>query len=147
MFFRLGHHQLRALVDGIARTVPVDDHAIDAPVDHVRNLVMDLIGIGGTVANIDMLRLSPPQQQVSIDLRSGAPVKQRMHIDFADIACAQVSIGKRGKTIRGAGVVVGLRAQCRGRHNERITGPSKNGESQKQNGNCNYVTTHETSGE
>jgi hypothetical protein len=38
----LRHHQLRCLVDGIPRPIPIDDYSIDAAADHVINLTLNL---------------------------------------------------------------------------------------------------------
>jgi hypothetical protein len=46
MIFGFGHDELRGLVDGVTGAVPIDDHASDASTDHVRNLALDLRGIG-----------------------------------------------------------------------------------------------------
>jgi hypothetical protein len=52
MLFRLGHHQLHGLIRGTARTIPIDDHTIDAAADHVVDLPRDLAGIGRAVADV-----------------------------------------------------------------------------------------------
>ena len=61
MVFRFRHHQLRTLINRIVGAVPVNDHAIDAPADHVVNLPLDLSGIGGAVADIHVLRSAEPR--------------------------------------------------------------------------------------
>ena len=55
MVLRLGHNQLRRLVDGIVRTIPIDDHSIDAPADHIINLTLDLRHVRGTIADVHVL--------------------------------------------------------------------------------------------
>ncbi len=62
------HHQLRTLIDFIVGSIPVDDHAIDAPADHVVDLALDLRCIGGAVADVHMVRSSEPGKQVGIHL-------------------------------------------------------------------------------
>lgn len=74
--FSFGHHQLGGLVDAIVRTIPVDDHSVDAAADHVRDLTVNLAGIGGTVSDIHVVTAAKPQKQVSINLGAGAGVKQ-----------------------------------------------------------------------
>ena len=92
MLFRLSHHQLRGLVNGIARTVPVDDHAINAPADHVCDLAVHLGRVVGTVADIDVPRVAPPEHQVGVDPGRRARIEQRMHIHFADVSCSPITV-------------------------------------------------------
>jgi hypothetical protein len=55
MLFGLLHHELRGLIHGITRPVPIDNHAIDATADHVVYLALDLVRIGGAVADIHVI--------------------------------------------------------------------------------------------
>ena len=71
-----GHHELRCLVDAGVRTVPVDDHAFDSAADHVRNLTVDLRCVGGTVADVHVIRLPEPEQQVRVDLGIRPQIEQ-----------------------------------------------------------------------
>ncbi len=61
MIFRFGHDELRCLVDRVIGAVPVDDHASYASADHVRNLALDLRGIGRAIADIHMIVLAKPE--------------------------------------------------------------------------------------
>ena len=61
MRLSLGHHQLRRLIDAVVRAVPVDDHAIDSPADHVGDLAVNLGRIRRTVADIHVAGASEPQ--------------------------------------------------------------------------------------
>ena len=107
----LRHHQLRGLIHRVVRPVPVDDDAIDAAADHVRNLALDLRRVGGAVADIHVVRLAEPQQQVSVDLRRRAGIKQRVNVDLADIPRAAIAIRLGRETVGRAGVVGGLSAR------------------------------------
>jgi hypothetical protein len=60
MALRRRHYVLRSLVDGITRSVPVDNHAIDAAADHVVNLTLDLRWVRLAVTNIHVVRLTEP---------------------------------------------------------------------------------------
>jgi len=55
MLFRLRHHQLRGLIRRTVRTIPIDDHAIDASADHVINLPGDLPRVGRAITDIHMV--------------------------------------------------------------------------------------------
>lgn len=88
MAFRGRHYELRCLIFGIVRSVPVDDHAINAAADHVVDLAVDLVRVGRTVAHVHMIRLSEPDHQVGVDLGTVSRIQQGMHVDFADVSCA-----------------------------------------------------------
>ncbi len=60
MILRFSHHQLRSLIDGIPRSIPVDDYAINPAADHVLDLPVNLRRIGRTVAHIHVVRLPKP---------------------------------------------------------------------------------------
>lgn len=120
MVFRLGHDELCRLVDSVVGTVPIDDYAIDAAADHVINLALYLGRIGGTIADIHVVGLSEPEEQVSVNLGRGSPVKQRMNIHLADVSGASVAIGLTGESIGGACVIRGLCRERRGRHDIRV---------------------------
>ena len=53
--FGFRHDHLCGLVLEAIRTVPIDDHAINAAADHVGNLTVDLRRIGGTVAHVHVV--------------------------------------------------------------------------------------------
>ena len=105
MLFRLVHHRLRGLIDSVVRTVPVNHYSIDPAADHVRNLPLDLGRVTGTVSHIHVARSSEPQHQVRKDLGRRPRIEQRVHIELADIVCAQVAVRLVHKTVCGAGVV------------------------------------------
>ena len=132
MLFGLRHHQLCGVIDGVSRAIPVDDHAVDTAADHVRNLAMDLIGVGGTIANIHVVQSSEPQQQMRINLRLRAGIKQRVDVHLADISRAGVAICLAAEIIGGARIVSGLRGQGSGRH-YKILGRPKAGNGHEQN--------------
>ena len=118
MFFRLRHHQLGCLIRRSARTVPVDDHAVDAAADHVVDLAFHLAGVGRAVTDVHVVRASEPDHQVSVDLGRVAGIKQRMNVRLADIPGATVAIGLRDKTVGRAGVIGSLSRKGGGRCNE-----------------------------
>lgn len=92
MLFSLCHHQLGGLIDGIAGPVPVDDDAVNSAADHVLDLIVNLRGIVGVVADVHVVGFSKPQKQVCVDLGRGAGIEQRVNINLADIGCAQISV-------------------------------------------------------
>lgn len=108
MALGLRHYKLCRLIDAVVRTVPVENDAVDAPADHVRDLLVHLSGIGGTVTNIRVVRPTEPQHEVSIDLAGRARIKQGMYVDLAYIPGTRIAISLIGETIRRTGVVRGL---------------------------------------
>lgn len=76
MSFRFGHDQLCGLINTVVRTVPIDHDAVNAPADHVDDLIVNLCRIGRTVADVHVIRSPEPQEQMSIDLCIRARVKQ-----------------------------------------------------------------------
>lgn len=92
MSFSLCHDLERGLIDGITRTVPIEDHAIDSAADHVINLVFHLCRTGRVVADIHMVRLAEPENHVGVDLSCRTRIQQGMHIDLADVSGTQVAI-------------------------------------------------------
>ena len=111
------HDKLCSPVDAVVRAVPIDNHAVDSPADHVRDLIVDLRRICGTVANADVARPTKPQKQMSVNLGGRARIQQGMYVHFADVAGAQIAIGLADKIVGGAGVVRRLRSQGCGWHN------------------------------
>jgi len=102
------HHQLRRLIFRVVRSVPIDDHAINAAADHVIDLAVNLVWIGRTVAHVHMVRLSEPYHQMGVDLGVVSRVKQSVNVNFADISGAQVPIRLGCKTVSRARVVCSL---------------------------------------
>ena len=105
MGFGRGHDQLRGLIDGVAGTVPIDDHAIDAAAYHVVYLRLSLSGVGGTVADIHVVGLAEPHDHVGINLGGGAGIEQRVDVDLAYVSRALIAVRLSRKSIGGAGVV------------------------------------------
>ena len=60
MLFGFGHYQLGGLISAVVGPVPVDYDAIDAAADHVRDLAMNLRGIGRVVTDVHVVRASEP---------------------------------------------------------------------------------------
>jgi hypothetical protein len=102
------HNELCRLIDAVVRTVPVENDAIDAPADHVRDLMVQLRGVGGTVPNVHVVRSSEPKYEVSVHLAGRTRIKQGMYVHLAYIAGARIAVGLIGETIRRTGVVCGL---------------------------------------
>ena len=69
---------------------------------------MNLVRVGGTVADVDVPRVAPPQQQVRIDFGGSARIEQRMQIDLTDVAGSKISIREREESVGRACVVAGL---------------------------------------
>jgi len=92
MILGFGHDELRGLVDGVTGAVPIDDHASDAAADHVRNLALDLRGIGRAIADIDVVTLAKPEHQVGVNLGRRSGIKQSVNIVLTDISSPQVAI-------------------------------------------------------
>jgi hypothetical protein len=99
------HDKFRGLIDVVVRAIPIDDNAIDSAADHVRDLIVDLACVGGTVAYVYVIRSSEPQKQVRINLCACSRIQQRVHVYLADVACTGIAIGLGDKSIRGARVV------------------------------------------
>lgn len=105
MALRCRHNQLRGLVDGIARPIPVDNHAIDAAAHHVINLTLDLRRVRLTVTNVHVVRLTEPKNHVSINLGRGPGIKQGMNVNLTYVPRAPIVIRLRRKAIRRTGVI------------------------------------------
>jgi len=68
MLFGFRHDRQRSLVaEGISKSVPVDDHAINATADHVRNLTMDLRRVLRVVSHTHVPRIAKPGHQMRVD--------------------------------------------------------------------------------
>ena len=111
MAFRRRHHQLRGLIDGISRPIPIDNHAINAAAHHVVNLALHLRRIRFAIADVHVVRLPEPKNHVGINLGRRARIEQSVNIDLADIACAPIVVGLSRKSICRAGVIGGLGCQ------------------------------------
>jgi hypothetical protein len=105
MIFRFGFDQLRGLIDGIVRPVPVYDQAINAPADHVLDLPFHLRRIGRTVADVHVMPGPEPGLHMHVYLGGSARIKQGVYVNLADIAGTLVTVRLTGKGIGGAGVV------------------------------------------
>jgi hypothetical protein len=115
------HDQLRRLIDRVVGTVPVDDHAVDAAADQVRDLALNLIRVGGAVADIHVLRPAKPQKQVRIHLRRRPGIEQRMDVDLAYVTGAPVAVRLIHEAVGCARVVGGLSGESRGGYHVRGT--------------------------
>lgn len=111
MALSLCHDELCSLIDAVVGTVPIENDAYDTAADHVRDLIMDLRRVGGTVTHVHVVRASEPEHHVGVDLGAGAGIEQRVYVNFAYIAAASITIGLTDKTVRGTGVVRHLRRQ------------------------------------
>ena len=109
------HDQLCCLIDAVVRPVPVNNDSVDPAADHVGDLPVDLAGVGGTVADIHVVRAPEPQQQVGVDLRRCPGVKQRVHIHFTHVPRRRIAILLAGEIIGSAAVIRRLCGQsgCR----------------------------------
>src|SRR5437879_1367775 len=112
MSFGLSHHQFRGLVDAIVRAVPVDNHSINSPADHVCDLPVDLFCVRGIVTDIHVVRTSEPEQEMGVHLGSRARVEQTMNVDLTHIACSGVPIALGQKAVGCTCVVCRLCGQC-----------------------------------
>ncbi len=90
--FGFGHDHLCCLVLEGIRTVPIDDHAINAAADHVGNLTVDLCRISGTVAHVHVVRLAKPQHQMRVDFGLQSGTQQGVDIQFTDVSNPAVAI-------------------------------------------------------
>lgn len=115
MFFGFGHHQLRSLVDAVSRTIPVDDHAIDAAADHICDLIVNLGSVDGVVADIHVVRAAEPQHEVGVDFCIRAGIEQGVHVYLADVSGAGVPVALAGEIVSCARIVSGQGSQrgCR----------------------------------
>src|SRR5690349_4187034 len=84
MSFSLCEHQLCTTVDEfVVWTVPGDNHSIDAAAYQVLHLPMDLVRAVGTIAQVMMLRRTPPPQVMRENLRSRSRVEKRAYRQLA----------------------------------------------------------------
>ncbi len=116
MLLGFRHHKLRALVDCIVWAIPVNNHSINSAADHVVNLTFDLRRVGGTVTDIHVVRLTEPEQQMSVDLCSGSRVKQRMNVNLAYVSRSTIPTGLVDEHVGRACVIRGLSSESRGWH-------------------------------
>jgi hypothetical protein len=76
-----------------------------------------LSGVGGTVADIHVVRLAKPHDHVGINPGGCAGIEQRMDIDFAYVSRALVAVRLSRESIGRARIVRGLRRERgRGHH-------------------------------
>lgn len=146
MSFGLRHDLERGLIDGITRTVPIENHAIDSAADHVIDLILDLRRTGRVVADIHMARLPEPENHVGIDFGCRTRIEQRVHIDLADVSGSQVAIRQSAEAVGRTGVVGSLGGERGGWNYIRRTGCECIGNSQEQNCYCEICLTHWSSG-
>lgn len=118
MLLHFSHHELGGLVNGVARPVPVNNHAIDTAADHVYDLFVNLGRVRRTVAHVHMVRSAEPEQEMSVDLGVSTGVQQGVDIHFAHVTGACVAVALAGETACGAGVVSSLRCQGCGWNHE-----------------------------
>jgi hypothetical protein len=81
MLFDFSHHRQSSFVaESVARSVPVDDHTIDAAADHVRDLAMDLRWILRVVAHVHVAGIAKPGHQMGVYLGVRTWIQQGMDI-------------------------------------------------------------------
>jgi len=117
MSFRLCHNQLCGLINTVVGPIPVDNHAVNSPADHIRDLAMDLICVTRVVADVHVIRASEPQQEMGIDLGGRARIEQRMNVDLADTAGSRVPIALGRKAVRCTCIICRLCGQSGGGDN------------------------------
>src|ERR1700692_697391 len=143
MVFSLRHHQFRACIYSVVGSVPINDYAINATAHHIVNLPLDLRGIGGTVADIHMVRRSEPKEEMRINFCSCSGIKQRVNIDLTHIAGAPVAVGLAREIIRCTGVIGSLKGKIGGRYDVRGTGRRRSRSRRSQEHHCSKIyTTH-----
>jgi hypothetical protein len=144
MAFRRRHHQLRSLIDGIFRPVPVDNHSIDPAAHHVVNLALHLRHVGLAITDVHVVRLPEPKNHVGINLGRRARIEQSVDIDLTDIACAPIVVALCRKSICRAGVIGGLSSQGRCGH---YVGRTRKTQARRSQQNCRYQSkAHGSSG-
>ena len=145
MAFRLGHHQLRRLVDRVVGPVPVDNRSIDAAADHVVNLTFDLRRIRLAVIDIHVPRIPEPKNHVRINLRRSAGIKQGVHVHLTYISRATIVVRLSLKGVCRARIVRDLSRECRGGHHVRRAGQTKR-RREKRDGYDGKFAMHRSSG-
>ena len=116
MLFDFRHHRQRSLIgEGVPKSVPVDDHALNTAADHVRNLTVNLCRILGVVTDTHMAWIAKPGHQMRVHLGARSGIQERMDIHLAGIASSDISVALRHKTIGRAGIVgsLGLKSGSR----------------------------------
>ena len=115
MSFCLGHYQLGRIIDAVVGAVPVNDHAVDSPADHVRDLIVDLPGVIRVIPDVHVIRTAEPKQQMGVNLRIRSRIKQRVYVDLADVCRAGIAVALVLERVRRAGIIRDLCRQggCR----------------------------------
>jgi hypothetical protein len=145
MAFRLGHHQLRRLVDRVVGPVPVDNRSIDAAADHVVNLTFDLRRVRLAVTDIHVARIPEPKNHVGINLRRSAGIKQGVHVHLTYVARASIVIRLCLESVCRAGIVRGQSRECRGGYHVRRAGQTESRRKQRDC-DCRKFAMHRSSG-
>lgn len=119
MRFRFRHHQPRSLINRIIRPVPINDDAINAAADHIRNLAVNLRRIVRVVANAHVVRPPEPQHHVSVDFRRSSRIQQRVHVDLAYVSRAAVAVRLARESVSRTCVIRSLSGESCGGDNIR----------------------------
>ena len=123
MLFGFCHHRQRSLVgERVSKSVPVDDHAINAAADHVRNLTMDLRRILRAVPDVHMARIAKPGHQMRVHLAARTRIQEGMDIQLAGIAGTHISVALRLKGTRRTSIVGGFCLKSGGRNYFEVSG-------------------------
>ena len=144
--FGLCHDQLGSFVHRIVRAVPVENHAVDSAANHVVNLILHLLWVAGTVADIHVVRIAKPKHHVGINLGGRSRIEQRVHVNLADVSRASVAVRKAGECVGCTRVVRNLSSESGGGHYIGRTRHTRGRDSQDDGCNSRVVSNHQSSG-
>jgi hypothetical protein len=123
MLLDFRHYRQRGLIgESVAKSVPVNDHTVDAAVDHVRDLTMDLRWILRAVTDAHMARIAKPGHQMRVYLGIRTGIQKRMNIQLAGIAGAHISIALQLESICRASIVGGFGLKSSSRNYFEVSG-------------------------
>ena len=123
MLFGFRHHRQRCLVgERIAKSIPVDDHTLNAAANHVRDLTVDLRGILRAVPDVHMARIAKPRHQMRVHLAARTRIQERMDVQFAGVAHAHISIALQLKGTCRTSIVGGFGLKSGSRNYIEVSG-------------------------
>jgi len=146
MILGLRHDQLGCFVLRIVRAVPVKNYTVDSAADHVVNLILDLLWVAGTVADIHVIRIAEPKHHVGINLGGCSRIEQRVDVNLADVSRSPVAIRKARECVGCTRVVRNLSSERSGGYYIGRNRHTLGRNSQHEGCNRRVVSNHRSSG-
>ena len=123
MLLDFRHYRQRSLIgESVAKSIPVNDHPVDAAADHVRDLTMDLCWILRAVTDAHMARIAEPGHQMRVYLGVRTWIQERMDIQLAGIAGTHISIALRLESTCRTSIVGGFGLKSSSRNYFEVSG-------------------------